>query len=454
MDYQKIVYNFFVSKLGKYGAAGLIGNLIAESGCFPARLQGDFSKDYIKSLEYTMKVDGGQIGETEFVHKGPGGGGYGLAQWTFPARKQKLYNYCKKVKNPAVSICDINAQIEYLYQELTDYKLVEKLKNSKSVLEASNIILHEFEKPRDQSSTVEQQRAKLGQGVLDKMGGTVSSAPTQTPALTPVAPTIIKQTSSVNTSARSGKIEWIVVHYTAGTTSRKGVAKNIATYFSKGTAKASADYIVDDGPEIIQYNPDPISRYTWAVGGSRYQNKSTKLSGQYYGKCKNNNSISIELCSSKQNTKTLNATDSDWYFTENVLNNGVKLVKYLMQLYNIDIEHVIMHHQVSGKMCPAIWTRNDSCLQGWYDFTNRIKNDKIKIEESIPQSNNAAQNSISYKVKITTKSLNVRKGPSTSYPIITTVHENEVYTIIEEQGSFGKLKSGIGWIGLKYTQKI
>lgn len=59
----------------------------------------------------------------------------------------------------------------------------------------------------------------------------------------------------------------------------------------------------------------------------------------------------------------------------------------------------------------------------------------------------------SYLVKINTNSLNIRKGPGTSYSIVGTVKKNEVYTIIETRGKWGKLKSGAGWIHLGYTIK-
>lgn len=62
--------------------------------------------------------------------------------------------------------------------------------------------------------------------------------------------------------------------------------------------------------------------------------------------------------------------------------------------------------------------------------------------------------STSYKVKITASVLNVRKGPGTSNAISTTVKKGEVYTITEEKSGWGKLKSGAGWIMLKYTQKV
>lgn len=59
----------------------------------------------------------------------------------------------------------------------------------------------------------------------------------------------------------------------------------------------------------------------------------------------------------------------------------------------------------------------------------------------------------SYTVKITTDVLNVRKGPGTSYAVATTVKQGEVYTIVETNGNWGKLKSGAGWICLDYTNK-
>lgn len=62
-----------------------------------------------------------------------------------------------------------------------------------------------------------------------------------------------------------------------------------------------------------------------------------------------------------------------------------------------------------------------------------------------------------YLVRITAGTLNVRKGPGTSYPVSTQVHAGEVYTIVGEEmnGStkWGKLKSGAGYISLGYTKK-
>ncbi|MBS3196903.1 SH3 domain-containing protein [Turicibacter bilis] len=67
----------------------------------------------------------------------------------------------------------------------------------------------------------------------------------------------------------------------------------------------------------------------------------------------------------------------------------------------------------------------------------------------------SSSSSSGYQVKIVNCSvLNVRSGAGTSYPVVTTVKANEVYTIVDESNGFGKLKSGAGWISLSYTKKI
>jgi hypothetical protein len=60
----------------------------------------------------------------------------------------------------------------------------------------------------------------------------------------------------------------------------------------------------------------------------------------------------------------------------------------------------------------------------------------------------------SYLVKINTSILNVRSGPGTNYKISTQVKRNGVYTIVDEENGWGKLKSGAGWINLAYTNKL
>lgn len=190
-----------------------------------------------------------------------------------------------------------------------------------------------------------------------------------------MATTITKCTSTANTTACAKRTpKYIVIHYTAGTKSTVGHAKSVAQMFAKTSTKASADYIVDDG-SIVQYNADPTKRYTWAVGGSKYSSMTTSEGGKYYGKVTNANSISVELCSSKKSTKTLYASDTDWYFTDATISNAVQIVKTLMQTYNIPLANVVMHHHVTGKVCPNPFCVNKAALLNWTAFKNKLSSE-------------------------------------------------------------------------------
>jgi uncharacterized protein YgiM (DUF1202 family) len=76
----------------------------------------------------------------------------------------------------------------------------------------------------------------------------------------------------------------------------------------------------------------------------------------------------------------------------------------------------------------------------------------VKYEE--PIDSEAAPTFTPYLVRITHDVLNVRAGASTTYKINTQVKKNEIYTIVAEKGTWGKLKSGAGWIHLDYTKKV
>lgn len=58
-----------------------------------------------------------------------------------------------------------------------------------------------------------------------------------------------------------------------------------------------------------------------------------------------------------------------------------------------------------------------------------------------------------YKISTKGKSINVMKGPGSSYALVKTVSKG-VYTIVEEQNGWGKLKSGMGWIDLSLVEKM
>ena len=182
------------------------------------------------------------------------------------------------------------------------------------------------------------------------------------------------------TPLKNRQIEYIALHYSASTSSKAGTAISTAKWFASGgnpSNPASSDFIVDD-VDVVQYNEDIANYYAWCIGGVKYSNPTTSLGASLYGKATNKNTISIEICSNKRNTKSLNASDTDWYFTEAELKNVEELVKYLMKKYNVPINNVITHHHVTGKLCPAMWTHNENELQGYYEFIERLRDKTVQ----------------------------------------------------------------------------
>ena len=164
MDNERIIWDYLKSKgLNDFGAAGLMGNLYAESALNSKNLQSSYEKKLGMTDEsYTQAVDDRTY--TDFIRDSAG---YGLAQWTYWTRKRSLLYYAQENKK---SIGDLGMQLDFLYMELSEnYKeVLSVLMNATSVLEASNIVLFKFERPANQDESVQQKRASYGQKYYDK----------------------------------------------------------------------------------------------------------------------------------------------------------------------------------------------------------------------------------------------------------------------------------------------
>lgn len=213
---------------------------------------------------------------------------------------------------------------------------------------------------------------------------------------------IRKHTSYNKTNAAANRpLQYIVIHYTAGSTSRSGAAVNTADFWATGPYEGSADFVVDD-ELIVQYNPDLKNRLCWHCGdGKNYYSKG----GSFYGKCSNYNSIGIEICSTNLNYSPNDPANSPkWSFTSAAVDRAVELTKYLMQTYGIDADHVIRHYDVSGKLCPGIigWNEDSKDVSKWKAFKARLSGTSsttatTKTENS---STNSTANKTLYRVQI------------------------------------------------------
>lgn len=243
--------------------------------------------------------------------------------------------------------------------------------------------------------------------------------------------TINKLLTKVNfqNTNNTGRIKYIVIHYVGAT----GGAKANCNYFLNTYRGASAHYFVGHSGEVWQCVDD--ADVAWHCGAKSYKHKS----------CRNSNSIGIEMCCKKDSS-------GKWYFENATVNSTIELTKMLMKKYNVPVGNVIRHYDVTGKTCPEPYVRDTNA---WKAFKN-----KLTTQTTVNSSTTSTATSTfkSYLVKITADVLNVRAGAGVSYKINTTVKRNEVYTIVGEKkvgsSTWGKLKSGAGWINLSYTKKV
>lgn len=166
---------------------------------------------------------------------------------------------------------------------------------------------------------------------------------------------------------KSHPINYIVVHYTAGTSSKE--AKNTVSGWSNDPSQASANYVVDRN-KIVHTVPDDEAFYTWHCG----------TDGKYYHpKCRNNNSIGIEMQSDYDGVfkgyKNLKYPEDwdKWYLREDVVENTAKLVAYLMNKYGLkDVDtQVLRHYDITHKECP--YTMCGKYEKNWVDFKQRVR---------------------------------------------------------------------------------
>lgn len=264
---------------------------------------------------------------------------------------------------------------------------------------------------------------------------------------------IIKHTGTHGLYNTNRTPKYLVIHYTAGVTSKKGSARSTASWFANPKAGGTADFIVDDA-EMVQYNPDPTKYACWAVGGSAYGNKG----GSLHGVATNMNCVSIEICSTNKTGKVTNPNDANWYFTDAALENAAKLARYLMQKYNIPISRVIRHYDVTGKHCPGIkgWNAESGSEEKWKTFKVQLSAEagwislNSKYGHKVSGGSTPAKPSESKDIKwtVTVPDLRIRKGPGTNYEWTGEYTGKGTFTIVEQKNGWGRLKSGAGWISL------
>ena len=229
--------------------------------------------------------------------------------------------------------------------------------------------------------------------------------------------TSLKCHSSNYTADDTRVVIYPVIHYTGNT---KDVAVNNAKYFQGANRKASAQLIVDND-NIYQIMR--LSDIAWHCG---------TLGAYFHPNCSNSNSIGIEMCCTAGNYKVSKKTKT----------NTAHLVAYLCELLNIKPKEVdtylLRHYDVTHKNCPAQMAGKSNVE--WVLFRRKVKKllkKRLKKE---------------YTARASTR-IRVFKKANAKSKVVEWRDKGAICKIVKEKNGFGKLKSGKGWVKLKYIRK-
>lgn len=166
----KYIYSY-LSNAGwtKTAIAGILGNLQAESSINPGRWQSD------------------SVGNTSL--------GYGLVQWT-PSTKYTEWCSANGLSDPSEMdsnlkriLYELENNIQWIATNNYNFSFKEFSTSSKTVSELAKAFLLCYERPADQSESVQEYRASLGEAWYEYLEGTTP----EQPGTNPTDPTIKKK---------------------------------------------------------------------------------------------------------------------------------------------------------------------------------------------------------------------------------------------------------------------
>ena len=226
---------------------------------------------------------------------------------------------------------------------------------------------------------------------------------------------------------KRSKTTAIAIHWVANPGTSAMQNRN---YFQNTDVEVSANYVIGLDGEVICCIPD--AEVAWC----------TNQANAY--------TVSIENC------------HPDWTgeFRAATYRSLVELTAQLCQKYQIHPETggVIRHYDVTGKDCPKWFVPENhggtDTKDGahWKKFLKDVAN-QMRQSGKESQANPSKNLPKPYLVKVTADVLNIRKGAGTQYPVVGTIQDRGVYTIIDTCNKWGFLKSKAGWICLDYTEK-
>lgn len=242
-----------------------------------------------------------------------------------------------------------------------------------------------------------------------------------------------KKISPNKTSPRNHIIDTITIHCMAGNLS----VESCGNVFANKSRQASSNYGIGSDGRIAMYVEEKDR--SWASSSSSNDNRA----------------ITIEVAN--------DGGAPNWHVSDKAMKSLINLLVDICKRNNIkelkwkadksligqvDKQNMTVHRWFKNKSCPGDY------LYGKHSYIAKQVNKKLKNNTTSTKKDTETHNKSTYKVKLL-DNLNIRKTPNGTIVQVNGAKKGEVYTIIETKGSWGKLKSGTGWISVsdKYVKR-
>lgn len=232
-----------------------------------------------------------------------------------------------------------------------------------------------------------------------------------------------------NCNVRTEKITKITIHHCACVgASAESIAKNLAV----PRRCASANYIIGKDGEIICAVGE--EKRSWCSGNRENDQKA----------------ITIEVVNS--------SGKPNWEISDICMKSLIALCTDICKRYNITPYFngtkngsFTFHYMFQATECPGNYIKKN--INNIIDAVKKNLSTTVEKPVDKPKEETPASNK-EFKVKVTCNDLNIRAGAGTKYKVVGHIKDKGVYTIVEVSGNWGKLKSGAGWVSLRYTKTI